>query len=233
MSKVDEEINELRNSVLEIWSFIKENTAVTKDVVKIHSLEIKDLKSELCKIKSEVDKVISAVSECEKSLNKIKKVTEQKLSVQEKRVRVKLEKQNEEIQKIVRKNKPYGKNIVLHGIKKGNQATDVQWFKEFCKEKLNVEPIIENGVIKRARAGHFVGIFTLKSSQEKAKIFRKCFMLKSLDYKISVRDDLYEETVQGQPSGLTSIASIMGRNKGFSQAKRIEADTSGTDSNEE
>jgi len=183
MSAVKAEISEIRKSVIEIWSFIRDTVTTTKDLVKIQSLEIKDLKADLCSLKSEVDKIIGTVSECEKNLKAIKLNTEEKLRVQEKNMRVKLEKQSDKMQKIVRKNKPFGKNIVMHGIKKDSKTTDVEWFLNFCKEKLNVEPIVESGNIKKARAGHLVGVFTLKSSQEKAKIFSKCFRLKSLDYK--------------------------------------------------
>ncbi len=58
---------------------------------------------------------------------------------------------------------------------------------------MDVDPIVEKGIIKKARAGHYVGIFTLKSTEEKAKVFRKCHQLKYKKIKVSVRDDLYEQ----------------------------------------
>ncbi len=96
---------------------------------------------------------------------------------------------------------------MIHGIKKDGNISDEEWFKSFCETNLKVSPKIEKGNIKKAKAGHYIGIFTLKSPAEKAKIFRNCSKLKDSIWKISIRDDLYEtKGVKSVKRNVTSMA---------------------------
>ncbi len=79
--------------------------------------------------------------------------------------------------------------------KKNQNISDTKWFEEFCSNNLNVKPDIVSGSIRKAKAGHYVGVFTLKSTEEKAKVFRNCHQLKSTGHIISIADDFYEECI--------------------------------------
>ncbi len=201
IKKIEGDITEIKETVKEIWNFIADNSRTARDVAKLHSVEIKLLKKELCDLKSEIDKVINNVSSFDKKLKSVKSESDCKLKAHKKRLTEdtaqKIKKQNvevkREVKKLTRKNIPFGRNVVIHGIKKDEKGSDVDWFKKFCKEILKIEPIIENGVIKKTKRGHFIGIFTLKSKEEKGKIFRNCYKLKDSRLNLSVKDDFLEE----------------------------------------
>lgn len=199
IDRLDTDFEGIKDSVREIWKFVQSNsnTKFCNELAVIQKdqyQEFKNLKIEICDLKSKVDQLINKLSLCEKNLQVVKAETETKLKIELENIKAEAEKPKNI--KIKKKNKPYGRNLVVHGVKKDNEKmSDLRWFEEFCSANLNVVPDIVSGSIKKAKAGHYVGVFTLKSTEEKGKVFRNCHKLKISGHRISIADDYYEECI--------------------------------------
>lgn len=203
------EIEKTKTIIRELWGIVKLNRDTVADLLeekKTQNMEIREVKNQLCDLRSMTDKLLNRVNDLEQNL-KVKmdkqvhktNKNEHKEQVKpvQKRTKISESDEKDNCKQIknceMRKAKKFiGKNIVIHGIRKEKNVSDEKWFLDFCEENLKVTPKIEKGYIKRTKAGHFIGIFTLKSQIEKAKIFKNCNKLKNSIWKISIRDDIYE-----------------------------------------
>lgn len=195
-------------------SKVQENQA---EILSELATEFKETKEGLCSLKSEIDKILNQFASFDKELKEVIKKSEEVCEKRAKTVKCEIDSKtkahlrefkddvdfkiktdkdhlSKKIKKVMQKNKPFGRNIVIHGIKKEEGLCGEVWFKKFCWENLNVKPVIEKGSIRKTKKGNFIGIFTLKSREEKAKVFKNCHKLKFSKLKVSVRDDFYEDT---------------------------------------